>query len=228
MNVSIKMLSLPPYVSVSWKYIVSLQVENRPYGHVLVIQLTTGKKIEIPNLEKEIIKEIFIVHAKFLELSDQKISLDSVNFAPPGTLSGALSSPLGVLSIMQHSPEHASSPSFPPEILEKISMFTRHLIPGDLSTLPSPEPHCNCPYCQVIRAVLGTGNNESSKVILEERVSEEDLKFRSWDIKQEGEKLYTVTNPLDVKEHYNVFLGEPLGCTCGNKNCEHIQAVLKS
>ncbi|MGH2612567.1 MAG: hypothetical protein ACRDFB_05905, partial [Rhabdochlamydiaceae bacterium] len=62
----------------------------------------------------------------------------------------------------------------------------------------------------------------------EEEVSDEDLKFRTWDIKQENDKLYSVTNPLDKKEHYNVFLGKPLGCTCGNKNCEHIQAVLKS
>jgi hypothetical protein len=35
-------------------------------------------------------------------------------------------------------------------------------------------------------------------------------------------------NPLDHKEHYNVFLGDPIGCSCGNNNCEHIQAVLKS
>jgi hypothetical protein len=61
-----------------------------------------------------------------------------------------------------------------------------------------------------------------------EEVSDEDLKFRDWEIKQTAEQLYTVTNPLDANEHYNVFLGSPLGCTCGDKNCEHIRAVLTS
>ena len=65
-------------------------------------------------------------------------------------------------------------------------------------------------------------------VTIEEEVSAADLTFRSWDIKQEADQLYTVTNPLNAKEHYSVFLGEPLGCTCGFKNCDHIQAVLRT
>ena len=43
---------------------------------------------------------------------------------------------------------------------------------------------------------------------LDEEVNEEDLKFRSWDIKQTNEHLYEVINTLDTKEKYNVFLGE--------------------
>ena len=35
-------------------------------------------------------------------------------------------------------------------------------------------------------------------------------------------------DPLDPNEHYNVFLGTPLGCTCGEKDCEHIRAVLST
>ena len=61
-----------------------------------------------------------------------------------------------------------------------------------------------------------------------EEVTDEDLKFRTWDIKQPGKKLYLVTNPLDNNENYNVFLGKPVGCTCGQKYCEHIKAVLNS
>ena len=62
----------------------------------------------------------------------------------------------------------------------------------------------------------------------EEIVSDEDLKFKTWDIVQTGEKLYDVTNPLDTKEQYHVYLGEPVGCTCGEQYCEHIRAVLSS
>ena len=62
----------------------------------------------------------------------------------------------------------------------------------------------------------------------EEIVSDAELHFREWDIKQLEKQLYNVTNPLDTTEHYQVFLGTPLGCTCGKTNCEHIRAVLNS
>jgi len=62
----------------------------------------------------------------------------------------------------------------------------------------------------------------------EEEVSDEDLTFQDWEVKQEGDKLYLVTNPLDRDERYRVFLGKPLGCTCGKTNCEHIRMVLSS
>ena len=62
----------------------------------------------------------------------------------------------------------------------------------------------------------------------EEKIDDLDLVFRDWEIKELSNNLYTVTNPLDLNEHYNVFLGEPIGCTCGHKNCEHIKAVLQS
>jgi len=93
--------------------------------------------------------------------------------------------------------------------------------------IPKGEPHCNCPYCQIANAMQGTVSEVEEKEV-EEEVTEDDLKFREWDIKQEGDKLYIVTNPLDADEHYQVFLGTPVGCTCGQKNCEHIRTVLSS
>jgi len=63
---------------------------------------------------------------------------------------------------------------------------------------------------------------------LEEEVSAEDLKFRDWDIVQSGDDVYIVTNPLNAEEQYNVYLGNPVGCTCGQPNCEHIRSVLNS
>jgi hypothetical protein len=62
----------------------------------------------------------------------------------------------------------------------------------------------------------------------EELVSDDELKFRTWDISQSNEKLYIVSNPLDDHEHYSVYLGEPIGCTCGQKLCEHVRAVLNN
>ena len=92
--------------------------------------------------------------------------------------------------------------------------------------LPKPEDNCNCMHCQVSRALqIGMGINPEN---LDEAVDEQDLKFRDWDILEEGAHLYRVTNPLDENEHYSVFLKDPIGCTCGKKNCEHIKAVLNS
>jgi hypothetical protein len=224
MKITDKILSLPPYISTAWKNIVSLHVETRPYGHVLLIQLITGSKVEVPNLDPKIMERIFSMHAIVLEQEGR---------LPPNlvtTQTFAIPFPIeGLTSVLQHNPEQADTPPLPPEILEKIQSF-KDMLPEDLTSLQKAEPHCNCPYCQITRAITGAlvEAEAAAPAIGEEEVSAEDLTFRNWDIKQESERLYSVTNPLDGKEHYNVFLGEPLGCTCGNRNCEHIQAVLRS
>ena len=48
------------------------------------------------------------------------------------------------------------------------------------------------------------------------------------EITQTGDKLFTVVNKLDPQENYHVYLGHPVGCTCGKQGCEHILVVLKS
>ncbi|HUD02305.1 MAG TPA: hypothetical protein VMR37_08240 [Rhabdochlamydiaceae bacterium] len=219
MKISDKILSLPPYISTAWKNIVSIHVENRPYGHVLLIELITGSKAEVPNLEPKIMEKVFAMHALVLEQEGAQNHVATQTFAFP------LPFPIeGLTSVLQHNPEQADTPPLPPEILEKIQSL-KGVLPEDLSSMQKAEPHCNCPYCQITRAMTGV---EATLAIAEEEVSAADLTFRNWDIKQAGDRLYSVTNPLDSKEHYNVFLGEPVGCTCGNRNCEHIQAVLRT
>ena len=218
MKISFKLLSIPPYISTSWKEVVSLQVESRPYGHLLIIELSTGNKIEIPNLEPELVKKIFSMHEQFLEAIPQRYPVVQ-----------GFSLPLeGMFSMMQHNPEQSGYSPFPQVVLEKVVALTKNILPEDLNTLPSAEPHCNCPYCQVVRAIVNGNAPSAEEAKSEEPVSDEDLKFRTWDIQQQGKQLYSVTNPLDKKEHYSVFLGTPIGCTCGSRGCEHIQAVLHS
>ncbi len=217
MKISEKILSIPPYISSSWKNIVSIQVEPRPFGHALIIELVTGSKVEIPNLERPTIEQIFAYHAKVVEADADKEGKENnlmttiVPFPFPNLE--------GLTQMIQHREEERDTPPLPSEMLTKIAEMTKGI---DRSGLQKPEPNCNCPHCQIMRAV-----QEPTEVI-EEEVSDADLTFRNWDIQQQDDKLYSVTNPLDTKEHYNVFLGDPIGCTCGNKNCEHIQAVLKS
>ena len=129
-------------------------------------------------------------------------------------------------SVMQHDPSQKTAPDLPPDLLKKISTLAKIFNEETNSELPLPQENCNCMHCQIAKAMqIGAGKNPEN---LDDEVSDEDLKFRIWDIQEEGNKLFSVINPLDKNEHYNVFLGSPLGCTCGKKNCEHIKAVLKS
>lgn len=221
-----KILSLPPYLSTDWKNVDTLAINEN--GNLLVI-LKNKTKIEIPNLSKDEIINIFDAHAKFIEtksnetnsnqISPEKMKLD----IPFKIGEGGLES---IGSAMQHNPAQSNAPDLPPDVLNKIAAVSKALGIENSEVLPKPEPHCNCFHCQIAKAMqINTKYNEEN---LEEEVSDDDLKFRDWDIKQIDDKLYEIINPLNEKEKYQVYLGNPIGCTCGQKNCEHLKAVLNS
>ncbi len=226
MNITPQILSIPPYISTTWKNISSLHAIPEGETFKLIIMLANRMRVVIPALSKASIDAIFAAHALYgsetVPTSEENKTLPSapLSFSTSGTGIELLS------AASQHNPAQANAPELPKEILDKIAGIAKVLGLDDAAHLPKAEPHCNCPYCQIARAF----HNEESSVPEkeEEIVLEEDLKFRNWDIKQSAEQLYLVTNPLDENEHYSVFLGEPLGCTCGLKNCEHIRAVLNT
>lgn len=245
MRINNKILSIPPYISTSWKNIASLYVTEREGKNILMIVLFQGSCIEIPDLEQPIIEAIFAAHAKFSEQepSASKPRAPQRGPLPQNSLSTNTDAPFnmapqfridirgieGLGSILQHNPEHAASPNLPQDILMKITSLSKVMGIDDPSVFPKGEPHCNCMHCQIAKALHGEmPETLALESQLEEVVTEEDLKFRLWDIKQTAEKLYVVSNPLDAKEYYNVYLGDSVGCTCGSKNCEHIRAVLNS
>jgi len=225
-HVNTKILSIPPYISTSWKNVALLNVEMKEGAPVLVITLTNGKIVMIPHLEKPFLSTVFAMHAQSMEL-DGKVS-------PAREAEEKLSIPLSLSGLgiehleafLQHRPEAADAPDLPQEILGKLSALSKMLGIEDPSLFPKPEPHCNCFHCQIARALHNKEPQEAEKA--EESVTEGDLTFRLWNIQQTADKLYTVTHPEDEKEQYRVFLGSPLGCTCGKNNCEHLQAVLRS
>jgi hypothetical protein len=228
MIINDKILSLPPYLSTSWKNVISVQVQPRPFGHSLIIELVTGNRVEIPNVEQSIIEKVFFNHTRALDqenkLSEHRLITAAIPFNFPEV--EGMMSVLG--SFMSHNIEQKNTPPLPAEILDKLKSVLKGLQSENDALLHAFEPGCNCPYCQVMRAASDTEINSANSTSEEEVVSEKDLSFKTWDIKAEGNKIYTVTNPLDNKEYYTVFLGHPLGCTCGSKGCEHINAVLKS
>ncbi|MEI6242438.1 MAG: hypothetical protein WCP39_03420 [Chlamydiota bacterium] len=223
-KITTKILHIPPFISTAWKNIETIELKNIDTNPLLTIHLKNGSRIEVPNLPQERIHAIFDAHEKFLEQEisqpkEKQALLDTTNFGFSLPMGGGLET-LG--ATFQHNPAQANAPEIPKEIVSKIAAISKVLGLENPELLPKPQPSCNCMYCQVARALLGEDN------ALEETITDEDLRFRSWDIEQTGPNLYHIKNPLDDKEHYNVYLGDPVGCTCGEKNCEHIKAVLNS
>lgn len=222
MKINDKILSIPPYISTSWKNINSILSDKNN----LIIILNTNAKIIIPNLEKPTMELIFNAHEKHLDADSEKPSKpNSFSMGFPLKIGAEGIESLG--SAMQHNPAQANAPDIPEEVLKKIASISKIMELESQDMLPKAEPHCNCVYCQIARAISGEAKPPPPEEN-EEIVSEEDLKFKTWDIEQTGENLYSVINPLNNNEKYTVFLGTPVGCTCGKKNCEHIKAVLNS
>lgn len=213
-----KFISIPPYLSVSWKEVASIKANNND----LIITLKNGEMSRIPNLTPEEKDLIFKCHMKFLEEEPQYVERMPENM-PIGFKIGT---PDGIVQAFEHNPELSDSPPIPNEILEKIIESTQNIPMINVDALPQGEPGCNCFFCQIMNSLHGIKNE--LQIDEEEEVKDDELSFRDWDIKMIGEKLYTVSNPLDETEKYTVFLGEPIGCTCGQSNCEHIVSVLKS
>ncbi|NGX33751.1 MAG: hypothetical protein K1060chlam1_00092 [Candidatus Anoxychlamydiales bacterium] len=221
MKINDKILNIPPYISTSWDNITSLFTQN----DFLVVILKNGAKIEIPKIQPEMIEEIFKIHSKVLEGKSKPKT--SISFGLPSILPSMPTAGLeSFTSAMQHNPEQKDAPDIPSDIINKIANIAKLFAEEANMDIPKPVANCNCMHCQISKALqIGMGINPEN---LDAEVDEKDLKFRDWDIIEEGAHLYRVINPLDEKEHYSVFLKDPIGCTCGKKNCDHIKAVLNS
>ena len=242
MKINNKILSLPPYISTTWSNVESLHMDQT----ALIISLYNGESISIPDIKAELLETIFDAHATFIESGGEQSARQQqptalhFPFMNPGANSGEFPFKFGAggfenfQAAMQHNPEQSEMDDLPEEILSKIRSLSKILIPKEaLDSAPKGEPHCNCMYCQIATALQdGWGGQEewenAEETTVVEEVAETDLQFQQWEIVQTDDKMFTVTNRLDNDEKYNVFLGHPVGCTCGKEGCEHILAVLKS
>lgn len=213
-----KLLSVPPYISTSWRDVQSLHQKDG----VLFVSLLNGELIQIPHLTPGVVESIFAAHATFLEEEAQE----------DAQMDQALTAPIHlsvdhITNMLQHDPSQANLPDMPKDMLKKVTDIANLLLPDDPDQIPKAEPHCNCMHCQIARALKGPvtidqGNDSS------ELVEEKELTFQQWEVSQTNQHLFSVVNRLDNKETYNVYLGNPIGCTCGRTNCEHLIAVLQS
>jgi len=226
MKITDKIISIPPFISTTWDKISSLHMSDK----ILIITLREGSRIEIPDLPDEIIGEVFVHHGQFLEIIAGKPVAREQSFGEAlgssfRLLFGTLDSLRQALS---HNPTYATLAPLPQDVVNKIAELAKTLPPDELASFLHPVDGCNCLYCQIARILKG----ETHVAALEEEKSEEqvgddELRFEEWTVESIGDKMYLVTNKLDPQEHYSVYLGDPIGCTCGKANCEHIVAVLR-
>lgn len=223
MKINEYILSIPPYISTSWDNVSHMQMNSTG---ALEITLHAGTNVVIPNLNQQTLELIFSSHAKSLE-SKGSMSPFGLNLNQSGIVLSGMENFTGM---MQHDPNQSDAKNLPQEIIEKISEMGKAMgIDTDTFNIPDGEPNCNCPYCQISRAIHGKESlPEEKEETVNDEISEEELTFREWNIHQKNDKLYEVINPFDEHEKYSVYLGDPIGCTCGKNNCEHILAVLKS
>lgn len=240
-KLSEKVISIPPYISTSWSNIKSLYIDD---DKALIFNLVDGAKVHIPGLSEDVIQAIFDMHVKVVEQrleggekEPQDNGVQDMLSKMSDSSGGGVAFPMqfemndldGLGSMMQHNPAQSDSPDLPDEVLKKVAAIAEVVGKDEMMAVPQPVQGCNCFYCQITRAIhKGVDDLVEEDEDAFDEVTDDDLKFREWDIKQIGENLYEVVNPLDESERYNVFLGEPLGCTCGEKNCEHVRAVLQS
>lgn len=232
MLINSKILSIPPFISAQWNQIEFITTENDS----VIVHFRSGKEAEIPEASPELIQKIFQAHKSFAE-SERQIALPPIPPLPQGTplfgtsdIKVAFSSmdPGSVGIPLQHLEELRDAPNIPPEVLEKVRSVSKLVPPEDLVNSAKPVENCNCPFCQIASAIHEDASLKLAQEIEEETVDDADLKFEEWKIEQKGDKLFEVQSKLDSDESYSVYLGEPVGCTCGKQGCEHILAVLKS
>ena len=230
-----RLLSIPPRLSVSWREVSSLYQKSES----LHIVLKGGEQIVVDDLEAELLDTIFHHHALFLEKRAEERHREMLGpaglakWAPPFAEGGETMMkiglpPLDAMGMMvEHNPEQKDAPPLPADLLEKVSGVIR-LLTDDPEGLPKPEGDCQCFHCQIARALHPASEKVEVIEPLDEVISMDDLMFSDWEVEDAGEKLFKVKNKLDPEESYSVFLGSPVGCTCGRLNCEHVVAVLKS
>lgn len=247
MKINDKFFSLPPFISTSWSNIRAIHMKS----NTLVVTLMDGDTINIPGLTAQNIEAIFNAHTAHLETDTTSIEKSKQHISSQGQILNPFTQSLmnpghpdglpfrigfstmdGIGTALQHNSEQAGAPDLPKEILEKIGAIAKIVAPEDINSMPKPEPHCNCMHCQIARAINqsldASEELHQQMTAIEEPISDNELNFQQWEINQTGDKLFAVINKLDNKEKYSVYLGHPVGCTCGNNGCEHILAVLKS
>lgn len=233
MHFNQKYFSFPPHLSTAWEYVAALSLNP---SHRIVFHLINRESVTLPPLSESETEAIFKAHAEFLQMQiprdvSQKIASPPRIDERESVYRFMLGAKDGMSMALQHNPAQSQAPDLPQEMLAKIAQISKILFLDETKSYEEAEPHCNCYHCQIARAIhqnLTPLTEHSAEIVTEEQISEKDLQFEQWEITQTGDKLFNVVNKIDRQEQYSVYLGHPIGCTCGKPRCEHVLVVLKS
>ncbi len=249
MKINQRVLHIPPYISCRWSEIASIGVETKEGENLLQVQLLSGARAVVPNLTQDEIDLIFKMHIQHLELAaeddDQLKNLKDSPFfsnlfqAPPMDTNVATSfgAPISFhldandpSSLFQgHNPAFANSPPLPKEILDKITLIAK-AIGGEMVKEVEPITGCNCFFCQIARH-LQKEKVEEKKPHVPKNLPKDLLRGGidpEWMVEEVGPHMFTVSNRDEPGANYQVYLGNPIGCSCGSNRCQHIIAALKT
>ena len=205
MKISRKVLCIPPYLSISWDQIAYMQAffpQDSDQGE-MHITCKDAKTIVIPLLSPKEIHTIFACHARFLE--EPYLSTPSISF-------DMISSPL---HLCEHDPAQQNAPDLPGELLQQFSRLSTVLDASILSVIPKPEPHCNCPCCQISRVIHAPTSSHYAPQA-------------TWNIYPIDQNSYKVSHTEQQDISFLVSLSPNVHCSCGSHTCEHIRMVLRS
>jgi hypothetical protein len=208
MIINKQLLSIPPYISTSWKDVELLLSDGQ---HTLNIYLKNGTLVKISHLHKEQLDLIFSVHQEILLNQTQEMTIPIID-----PLFFQFSGPF-----LEHDPDLYDASPLPDEVKIKLLSLLEGLPKIDTSKAPLIHPDCSCPHCQLMNLIAH--NKEQ-----QEYISDEELSFATWTQSSISPQEIKLTHPYNTDESYIVSLNEPISCTCGQNHCEHLIHVLRS
>jgi hypothetical protein len=208
MIINKQLLSIPPFISTSWKDIELLLSDGQ---NTLNIYLKNGTLVKISHLLKEHLNLIFSVHQEILLNQAQEVTTPIID-----PLFFQFSGPF-----LEHDPDLCDASPLPDEVRSKLKSLIENLPKMDPSKMPVVHDNCFCPHCQLINLIFE--NTEK-----EELVSDSDLTFSTWIQEEVSDDEIKLIHPYNSDEFYIIKLQNPLQCSCQMPDCEHLLHVLRN
>lgn len=206
MIINKQLLSIPPFISTSWKDVELLLSDGK---NTLNIYLKNGTLVKISHLLKEQLDLIFQVHQEILLSQAQDISAPLVD-----PLFFQFSGPF-----LEHDPELSDASPLPDEVKSKLLSLLKSLPKMDATKLPIAHENCGCPHCQLMNLMKGQEEDDI--------VTDEELRFATWRVEEIENNYFKLTHPYQESEIYFVSLSDPISCSCGQNHCEHVEHILR-
>lgn len=226
MQINKKMLSIPPYISTQWGYVVNI-AKNKESKDTLDFVLGGDTLISVPNLNEDTQEKIFQMHQEYLASCQENTDAQIFTLLTGDTTTTHISMPSSAnfFPLLQHNVEVSGLPEVPKETILKMTQALDDLTMHSNPFYKAPEPHCQCMYCQIARVVHDEVESSEREEKKSDKSNTDVLISNGWLVKERSPDHFEVSSP-DAKQNSFVVTLTPPTCSCGDANCEHIAAVL--